>query len=108
MHFQLGYDYVVQDVGDDLLCGDVLGLGFVGESDAVTQYVVADGPHVLRNHVTPAADEGVGPGSLGQRDRRTGRAAVSDQGLQFFEVVFGRSRVAKMMSMMYFSIFSSI
>mgnify|MGYP002928535632 CR=1 FL=1 len=62
MHFQLGYDYVVQDVGDDLLGGDVLGLGFVGESDAVTQYVVADGPHVLRNHVTPAADEGVGAG----------------------------------------------
>ena len=40
-------DYVVQDVGDDLLGGDVFGLGFVGQPDTVAQYVVADGAHVF-------------------------------------------------------------
>ena len=43
-----------------------------------------------RNHVAAAADEGVGAGGLGQRDRGTGRAAVGDQRLQLLEVVFGR------------------
>ena len=51
---------------------------------------MADGAHVFGNHVAAAADEGVGAGGLGQRDRGTGRSAVGDQRLQLLEVVFGR------------------
>ena len=49
-------------LGDDVLRGDVGGLGLIGQSDAVAQRVVGHDSHVLVHDISPALDEGVGPG----------------------------------------------
>ena len=51
------------------LGGDLLGLGLVGEDDAVAQHVEADGLHVLGRDVAAVAQERVRARGQVQRDR---------------------------------------
>ena len=58
----------LEDALDDLLGRHLLGLGLVGERDAVAQHVGADRLDVLGRDVAAVAQEGVGPRRQGQGD----------------------------------------
>src|SRR5688572_5632659 len=55
----------VEDLLDDVVAGEVLGLGLVGDEEAVTEDVRADGLHVLGRHVGAPFQEGVHLGGAG-------------------------------------------
>ena len=80
----------VDDVGDYGFRGDILRLGLVGEPDTVPHHLVAHGPHVLRNHIPPPLDEGIGLRGKGQGYARAGRSAVGNEVLQGIEAVVAR------------------
>ena len=42
-----GNRYLVYDVVDYFVCGNVVGFSFVGEADSVAHHVVAYGTHVF-------------------------------------------------------------
>ena len=44
----LGDFYLVENLRDDFFTGDIVSLGFVGETNAVAQYVVSHSAHILR------------------------------------------------------------
>ena len=56
-----GHLNLVEYIGDDFVGGDVVGLGLVGDADAVTEHVVAYGADILGYHVSATAQESVGP-----------------------------------------------
>src|SRR5882672_2231163 len=79
----------VQDPQDDLLRRDVLGLGLVGEQDAMPEHVEGDRLHVLRGRVPSPLHEGVGLGGQGEVDGGPGRGAEGDQARQVQLVLLG-------------------
>src|SRR5690606_20048211 len=68
-----------EDAGDEVVRGDLLRLGLVAGDDAVAQDVRADGLHVFRQDVAPAAQVGVGAGAGRKIDRRPRRGAVLNE-----------------------------
>ena len=83
-----------------LVARHVLRLGLEREHDPVAQDVGRERANVLGDHVGAAAEEGVRPGRLGQRDRGAGRAAEGDQGLEVRQPDAAGSRVARTRSTM--------
>ena len=79
--------HLIEDFADDFLGGHVVGLGLVGQADAVTEHVVADGADVFRNHVAAALDEGVGLGSHGEADAGARRCSARNHLLEVLELV---------------------
>ncbi len=51
-----------KDFGNDVFGGDVFGFCFVGEADAVTKHIEANGAHVFGNNISAAANKCVGLG----------------------------------------------
>lgn len=66
----------IEDFVDDHVGGDVFGLGFVGEDDAVAEDVVDDFLDVLRGGVGAALEEGVAAGGEVECERGARRGPV--------------------------------
>ena len=64
-----GHFDLVKNFGYNLIRSDVIGFGFVGQTDTVTEDVMAHGTHVFRNDMSAAAQESIGSCSFGQTDR---------------------------------------
>ena len=59
---------LVEDIGDDIVSGDIVGLSLVRESDTMTHHVVTYGSDILRDDIATSLDERISPGSLRERD----------------------------------------
>ena len=104
-----GHLYLVEDFRDYLVGSDVVGLCFVGEADAVTEHIVANGTHILRDYITALAQEGIRTGGACQRYGGTGRRSECDDASKVVEPRIRQGkRVANTMSTIYRSIFSSM
>ena len=68
-----------EDAGDDLVGGHFLGLGLVGELDAVAEDVGGDLLDVLGRGVGAAAEHGVGAGGEVEPERRARGGAERDE-----------------------------
>ena len=71
-----GHFDVLEQLAHDRLGGDLLGLGLVGEDDAVAQHVGADRLDVLGRDVAAVAQERVRARRQVQGDRRARAGAV--------------------------------
>src|SRR5262249_47508750 len=71
--------HALEDALHHLVGVDLLGLGLVGDDDAVAQHVGTDRLHVLRRDVAAALEEGVRLGGEGEVERRARRGAVLDE-----------------------------
>ena len=65
------YFYLIDNLGDNLLAGDVRCLSLVGQSDTMAKHIMSNGTHIFRHHIAATLDECVGTGSLGQVDAGT-------------------------------------
>ncbi len=84
----------IKDFLDDRFAGFFLGLGLVGDGDAMAQHVHADAFHVLRRHVATAFQERISLGRQRQRDGRARRRAKLDEILHRDLVMIGIARGA--------------
>ena len=80
----------LQDPVHDRLARDVLGLGLVGQQDAVAQHVLRDLLDVLGHHVAAAAQEGHGPRGLREGEGGARRGAEGDEGREVDEAHLAR------------------
>src|SRR5262252_644966 len=74
--------HALEDALHDLVGVDLLGLGLVGDDDAVAQHVGTDRLHVLWGDVATPLEEGMRLGSEGQVERRARGGAVLDERTQ--------------------------
>src|SRR3954471_25080061 len=74
-----------QHPGDHIVSGHVLGFGFEGEHDAMSQHVRGQCTDILRHHVGALPKEGMSPGCLSQRDGRARGSSESNQRLEIRE-----------------------
>src|SRR5690349_19866952 len=70
---------LAQNTLHDLIAGDLFGFGLVGRQHAMPEDVGRDGLDVVRRHERAAAEEGVSPRGLRQRDRRSRAGAEFDE-----------------------------
>ena len=85
----------LEDAPDDLLGRDLLGLGLVGEHDAVAEHVGADGLHVLGRDVAAVAQERVRARREVQRDRGARAGAVLDERRELLQALLARARASR-------------
>ena len=76
---------MVEDLGQQVLGGHLLGLGLEARHHPVTQHRHADRLDVLRHHVAAALQEGARPRSAGQGDRSARRSAVHQQRFELLQ-----------------------
>src|SRR4029077_18228730 len=78
---------VLEQLAHHRLGGDLLGLGLVGQDDAMAKHVDADGLDVLGGDVAAVAQEGVGARGHVEVDRRARAGAEGDEVRQLREAV---------------------
>ena len=76
-----GHGRAFEDLREDLVGCEFLGLGFVGEADAVAEGVVEDFLHEGGREVIRAAQPREGAAGLEEGERGAGRGAEVEQAL---------------------------
>ena len=90
----------VENFIDDVLGGDVLGLGLVGHRHAMTQHVEGDILDVLGHHEMAAVQESHGASGQGQGNGGARRGAVLDVAIEIERCGSAGGRVASTRSTM--------
>ena len=58
----------IENFSDYFVCRDVVCFGLVGDSDAVTENVMANGDYIFGHNISAAMQERVGAGGTGEAD----------------------------------------